>query len=789
MKKILLIFFFFILNSKTLYSSEETSNKKLSGCNNEVSKDYFVNADKTIIKKIEIDINKYKNWTINNIKILTTRGRFISHDLKRNFKANVRVIYENDIICNFKARVRHSGDAKDHIELKGNSVIQSLDVKLIDGNIRGITRFKLFKPGTRGNIDDVVIVSQLLRNLNYLAPRSIKVNAKINETESLMLFQEKASKELLEFNNRREGPILEGDEKFFFKGLESIPDNQLSNWAQGVPFIQQKTSKVMLSKITNANFTIRSAQHKQISLDALNYLNLIYLYWSNRFDDEKNNYFFFDYDLDNTLLALFKDDHIQKLETYNLFLQATNSHHALSATNRKFYWNSIENYFEPILYDSNSEIDKNFSTTTTKDFRIPISSNLNKSFQNLESELFNINIGKLKNNLDIDGLNLSTKEVEKKIEKIENNLENLKKTYFSNLDKNILDHNKVKPINNILEKFNNVLKDIDPYAYLVRNNKEQFLRCEIFLKNCQNFLISNEELVNLLEGELVIDKRNYQYVGQNIDFNLLAKKNSENFKRFKNTQIFYEDGINIKVDEVNDIIQIDQIKIGSRIFFINGNLKDISIIFNGTKIQEDKIKNSFIPPNFPINNRGLTGCLSFINVEFNNINIKANNSSCEDTINFIKASGYVNNISIQNSFSDAFDADFSNLKIENLEITSAINDCTDFSAGVYELVNLKLSKCGDKAVSIGEKSNVKIKEINVSEADIGLAAKDSSILSLKNGYLSNLRTCVSAYNKKQEFNGGLVIIDNIKCNKFSNKFESDKLSKIIITQDLKISKK
>ena len=29
-----------------------------------------------------------------------------------------------------------------------------------------------------------------------------------------MLFQEKAAKELLEYNNRREGPILEGDERF-----------------------------------------------------------------------------------------------------------------------------------------------------------------------------------------------------------------------------------------------------------------------------------------------------------------------------------------------------------------------------------------------------------------------------------------------------------------------------------------------------------------------------------------------------------------------------------------------
>ena len=67
----------------------------------------------------------------------------------------------------------------------------------------------------RGNIDDVIIITQLLRDFNYLAPRSIKVQARVNQTESVMLFQEKAAKELLEFNNRREGPILEGDQKFF----------------------------------------------------------------------------------------------------------------------------------------------------------------------------------------------------------------------------------------------------------------------------------------------------------------------------------------------------------------------------------------------------------------------------------------------------------------------------------------------------------------------------------------------------------------------------------------------
>ena len=63
-------------------------------------------------------------------------------------------------------RVRHSGDAKDHIALKGNSIIQSLDVILNYGNIKGITKFKLFKPDVRGNLEDVIIQTNLLREFN-----------------------------------------------------------------------------------------------------------------------------------------------------------------------------------------------------------------------------------------------------------------------------------------------------------------------------------------------------------------------------------------------------------------------------------------------------------------------------------------------------------------------------------------------------------------------------------------------------------------------------------------------
>ena len=112
-----------------------------------------------------------------------------------------------------------------------------------------------------------------------------------------------------------------------------------------------------------------------MSFNATTNLNLIYLYYSNKFQDEKNNFHYFDYDLDNTLLGFFDPKNILKLDIYNLLIQATNSQHGLAANNRKFYWNSLENYFEPINYDSNPNIVLNNPTTTTVAYRLPISEN------------------------------------------------------------------------------------------------------------------------------------------------------------------------------------------------------------------------------------------------------------------------------------------------------------------------------------------------------------------------------------------------------------------------------
>ena len=89
------------------------------------------------------------------------------------------------------------------------------------------------------------------------------------------------------------------------------------------------------------------------------------------------------------------------------------------------------------------------------------------------------------------------------------------------------------------------------------------------------------------------------------------------------------------------------------------------------------------PTNYPFDIRGLTGCLSFINLELKGSKIHSSSSTCEDAINFINVSGQVSNIDVKNAYSDGLDVDFSNIYIDKIKISSAKNDCVDVSFGKY----------------------------------------------------------------------------------------------------------
>ena len=784
MKKVLIFLLIFIFSNNYLSSNDDLNkNNKEPFCFDKNGNKFIGSLQGSIVKKIEIDIDQYRKWIINSTKIITSRGRFIDSKYKKRFSASLNVKYNNNVNCYLKGRIRHSGDAKDHIKLFNNSIIQSLDINLKSGHIQGVTKFKLYIPGVRGIEEDEIIQTLILKKLNYISPRTKKINVKVNELNLVMMFQEKAAKEMLENNNRREGPILEADQKFFFKLVSNIPDNQLSNWSVGTPILRSKSAKAILSKQTNAKIIQKSENYLNMSLNSINNLNSIFLYYSNRFDDKKNNFYFFDYDLDNALLGFFEPEKILKLDIYNLLMQATNSHHALSASNRKFYWNSIEGYFEPINYDSNPFIEATAPTTTSTSIRFPVSKYYPKAFLVLQEELMNLDITDLKNKMFFSGYDLNINQIQKKINKIILNLELIKKGY-SKISKKLEKHNNYKPIDGLLNQFNSSLEEIDPAVLLVKegSNKKNFKICKIYFRDCENWNYDKDILEELLNGSLKKNNRTYQFTGKDLNFDNFKHLNSLNKKKINNSKIYYDNDIAIELNSSETILKIKQNKIGSRAYLIGGSLENIQIEFEG--LGKSEANNKEITSKFPIDINGLTGCLSLVNLKLKNISIKSNNSNCEDSVNLINVNGGINTIKIVNSYMDGLDIDFSNLSIDEIDISDSSNDCLDFSYGVYYLKKANLSKCGDKGLSLGEKSFLKLEDVYVNNADIGIASKDSSIAKLENVSIGEVKICVSSYNKKQEFDGGSAYIKNLSCKNFNKKLDVDNLSTIVVENEL-----
>jgi hypothetical protein len=57
---------------------------------------------------------------------------------------------------------------------------------------------------------------------------------------------------------------------------------------------------------------------------------------------------------------------------------------------------------------------------------------------------------------------------------------------------------------------------------------------------------------------------------------------------------------------------------------------------------------------------------------------------------------------------DGLDVDFSNIVVNRANIKNSKNDCLDLSFGQYILKKINLSGCGDKGLSVGEKSFVEL---------------------------------------------------------------------------------
>jgi CotH kinase protein len=154
----------------------------------------------------------------------------------------------------------------------------------------------------------------------------------------------------------------------------------------------------------------------------------------------------------------------------------------------------------------------------------------------------------------------------------------------------------------------------------------------------------------------------------------------------------------------------------------------------------------------------LTGAVTFYESDVIIKNCLFKNMHCEDALNTIRCKFTIENSIVDNCFSDGFDADFCTGLIVNSEFKNTGNDCVDFSGSRVEIISSNLTNCGDKGVSAGEESYVILDEVVVDGAVIGAASKDLSYLRVENITLKNCNQGFAAYQKKPEYGPSSIFV-------------------------------
>ena len=321
--------------------------------------------DKSLISfnQIEIKIPKSREWSKNLITAkISNSVNVITDKYKKKFNAFVLVKNSDNEICELRAKVRLSGDAKDHITFVENDIAASLDVKLQEGSINGIVRFKLFLPETRNNYSELITVA-LLQEMGYLAPRTRLIDTTINGSKIKMIMQEKASKEMLENNYLRESAIVGSDESLM--------------WRLRAKDITKSFNSLLHPRIINFNWYNKSFVNREIALKGIKTLSrAIQESW----DVSDGN-------IDNTFsdLLLANGNQIRKkfLSKFRAHLLAIGGEHALANHNRRFYYDAFNDHLLPIYYDGNVLIDHKRPSYFEEKFR----SNIQGKNQSLLREL------------------------------------------------------------------------------------------------------------------------------------------------------------------------------------------------------------------------------------------------------------------------------------------------------------------------------------------------------------------------------------------------------------------
>ncbi len=764
------------------------------------------------IEKLSLEIPFEQMLIIENIrKNAISNGFLPPADEMPKVKTNI--ILNND---KFRGDIRLKGDRDVHYADKKKS---SYKIELNKNQyIFGIKKFSLQKPRTRNYIHEWIF-HEIAKDFNLIKIKYDFINLSINgEDKGLYVLEEGFGKELIERNERRNGPIF---------GLnEDINESSVNP----------------VFEIYNKNYWSKP-ENKSIA----------------RIASQKLRDFF------NDKVELKEIFDLEKWAAYFAVIDVTSNYHGALLKSVKFYYNPINGLFEPIPFDGhrlkpnynkyNLDYDNKILIDVITD---PTTSEEKLIFEWLKKFFFNDkNLNQEFYNLYVKNLNTVTSEkfikkfLKKNLEKIEQINSHIYADYF------FYDNSRNYGIGLYYfllddfyyqaENIKNKLK-IRRKVQVLKQNKSEFLvknyyknyGSEIANKlicNNNNQIVEiniNKKLNNFLDTEIVVPEEKIKnmkcthinfinkfskistqfkidYINSEYSYNNFKKFNSTTFENYF-TKL--EKNLFLKTDEIN----IDQnlyiprgfkviIKPGQKIFLTNGAFIisnspwqiggfEKKTIISGKKKNQGgglyigdndeltKIENVEIKYlkgyNLSLNSEHLI--LGSINFHETNVKIKDvyfKNIFSEDAINIFRSNFNITNASYQDIFSDAVDVDFSKGNIDNVRFININNDAIDFSGSIANVKNAYFNNINDKVVSVGEKSKINLSKIKAINSYVGIVSKDGSKVYSDNISFDGVVIPFAAYQKKNEYQHGTLFVKNFSMKNSTINWIKDKNSNIV----------
>ncbi len=288
---------------------------------------------------------------------------------------DAKIVYNHKEIKS-KIRINGSPTTMDHIDFARG--VASLHVKLINGNIEGIKRFRLLLPRSK-SYENEIFWSLLMETLSHPTPYTRFVNVKFQNKVVGMIFQEKAESSFLKRWQIDYSPVLEGNSSYWMH--KQVKCMQLSKKDFSSCFEEETSNLIQVLKIEN-----------------------------NSFLKEKNMKLAFDSTLSNIIYQNEKFIDINK----------TFASHGLTFKNSKYFYDNYYRFRVNIYFDGDVNF-SNFNMDSCKNTKVDVGLLENfkyeyskRSLSNLSRKhecIFKYNVSKKDNffkKMDINDVNLKS---------------------------------------------------------------------------------------------------------------------------------------------------------------------------------------------------------------------------------------------------------------------------------------------------------------------------------------------------------------------------------------------